>query len=163
MTKKNLNTQAVINELRGQSVFFRNSLQSTTPPEKPGSKTKRDNAKPSTIRSRTTSRAADRSISPSTKGSVDQSTGQSTDPLTDIDFLGPIVERPRAFYITQLVDRWLDEGVRYLKEKGLHKADRSVLVNALLHDPDLFQPGCLDQLKNRLLAHLTNRSLKRTS
>jgi hypothetical protein len=43
----------------------------------------------------------------------------------------------------------------------LHKADRSVLVNALLHDPALYQPASLDKIRARLLAHLTNKSLKR--
>ena len=54
--------------------------------------------------------------------SVDQSTNRpinrSTDQLIDVDKLGSIVDRPRAFYITQKVDRWLDEGVRYLRSKG---------------------------------------------
>ncbi len=97
--------------------------------------------------------------------STDRSTGrpidQSTNWPTDVEDLGPVVGKPRAFYVTQKVDRWLDEGVRYLKGKGLHKADRSVLVNSLLHNPGLFKPGFLDQIKRRLLAHLTNRSLRR--
>ena len=73
-----------------------------------------------------------------------------------------MVARPSAFYITQSVDRWLDEAVRYLKEKGLHKADRSVLMNAILHDPKLFEPNSLDGLRSRLLAHLTNKALKKS-
>jgi hypothetical protein len=97
--------------------------------------------------------------------SIDQLTNQSTqrpgDETTNVDTLGPVVERPRAFYITQKVDRWLDEAVHYLQEKGLYKADRSTLVNAMLHDPSLFAPASLDGLRSRLLAHLTNKSLKR--
>lgn len=92
---------------------------------------------------------------------IDKSTDQSIDQSTDIDLLGPVVDRPRAFYITQKIDRWLDEAVRYLREKGMHKADRSVLVNALLHDVDLYKTNHLDDLRRRLLAHLTNKSLKR--
>jgi hypothetical protein len=92
-----------------------------------------------------------------TDRSIDRSIGW----LVDIETLGPVVERPRAFYITEQVDRWLDEAVRYLKRKGLHKVDRSVLVNAILHNPALFSPGALDAMRARLLAHLTNKSLKR--
>jgi hypothetical protein len=120
-------------------------------------------------RDKLTSQPIDRSIDPSTNQStdrpIDQSTGQSTEQgrqeISAVDELGPVVDRPRAFYITAKVDRWLDEAVRYLQEKGVHKADRSVLVNALLHDPDLYQPASLDKLRASLLAHLTNKSLKR--
>ncbi len=96
-----------------------------------------------------------------TNQSVNQPIDQSTTRLTDGDELGPVVEKPKAFYITQKVDRWLDEAVRYLQEKGLYKVDRSILVNALLHKPELFKPDSLDGLRNQLLAHLTNKSLKR--
>lgn len=93
--------------------------------------------------------------------SIDQPTDSLIDSLSIVDELGPVVEKPKAFYITQKVDRWLDEAVRYCQEKGLYKVDRSILVNALLHNPELFKPGSLNGLRNRLLAHLTNKSLKR--
>ena len=101
------------------------------------------------------------SISQSTNLPATQSTNRSSDQLSRIDALGPIVDRPRAFYITLKVDRWLDESVRYLKVKGMHKMDRSVLLNSLLHNPLLFKPSSLDKIRNQLLAHLTNKSLKR--
>ena len=95
---------------------------------------------------------------------IGQSTGQSTDRSMDrsidIDTLGPVMDRPRAFYITHKVDRWLEDGIKYLREKGLYKVDRSILVNALLHDKKLYQPEYLDKLRGKLLAHLTNKSLK---
>ena len=97
----------------------------------------------------------------STNRPINQSIDQPTNPLTDVDELGPVVEKPKAFYITQKVDRWLDEAVRYCQEKGLYKVDRSILVNALLHNPELFKPESLNDLRNRLLAHLTNKSLRR--
>ena len=103
----------------------------------------------------------DQSIDQSTNRPIDQSTDQSTNQLSKVDKLGPIVDRPRAFYITQIVDRWLDDGVRHLRDKGIHKMDRSVLVNALLHNPDLYKPASLEMMRKRLLAHLTNKSLKR--
>ena len=88
-------------------------------------------------------------------------TDQSIDQLTEVDTLGPIVDRPRAFYITQRIDHWIDEAVFYLRDKGMHKMDRSVLVNTLLHNQELYKPNSLKKIRNRLLAHLTNRSLKR--
>ena len=60
-----------------------------------------------------------------------------------------------------VMDRWLDEAVRHLRDKGMHKMDRSILVNTLLHNPDLYKPGSLDLITKRLLAHMTNRALKR--
>jgi hypothetical protein len=105
--------------------------------------------------------SVDQSIDQSTDRPVIQSTNRSTDQLSRIEALGPIVDRPRAFYITLKVDRWLDEAVRYLKDKGMHKMDRSVLLNALIHTPTIFEPKSLDTIRNRLLAHLTNKSLKR--
>ena len=108
------------------------------------------------------------------EGKATQPTDQSTDRSTNrpidqsinwptaVEELGPVVGKPRAFYITQQVDGWLDEAVRYLRGKDLHKADRSVVVNALLHSPDLFKPNSLDKLRKRIVAHLTNKSLGRT-
>ena len=107
-------------------------------------------------------------------GKASQSTDQSTNRLTNrpidrpinwpttVEELGPVVGKPRAFYITQKVDVWLDDAVRYLRSTDLHKADRSVLMNVLLHSPDLFKPGSLDKLRKRILAHLTNKSMGRS-
>ena len=67
--------------------------------------------------------STDRSTERPTDRPIDKSTDRPIDQLTDVEALGPVVARPSAFYITQSVDRWLDEAVRYLKEKGLHKAD----------------------------------------
>jgi hypothetical protein len=114
-------------------------------------------AKKETKNNQSTSQSTDQS----TNRPIGKSIDQSTDPLTEVDELGPVVEKPKAFYITQKVDRWLDEAARYCQEKGLYKVDRSILVNALLHNPELFKPESLNGLRNRLLAHLTNKSLKR--
>jgi hypothetical protein len=117
----------------------------------------------------TINQSKDQRIKSKPKDLVDQSTDQSTNRLTDwltdsindVGELGPVVERPRAFYITQKVDEWLDEAVRYLRRKGMHKVDRSVLINALLHNEGLFKPRFLNTISKILLAHLTNKSLKR--
>lgn len=106
-------------------------------------------------------RLTDQSINRPISQSVNQPIDQPTNQFTDVDELGPVVEKPKAFYITQKVDRWLDEAVRYLQDKGLYKVDRSVLINALLHKPELFTHDSLDGLRSQLLAHLTNKSLRR--
>ena len=114
-------------------------------------------AKKETKNKQSTSQSTDQS----TNRPINQPIDQPINPLIDVDELGPVVEKPKAFYITQKVDRWLDDAVRYCQEKGLYKVDRSILVNALLHKPELFKPTSLDGIRNQLLAHLTNKSLKR--
>jgi len=96
-----------------------------------------------------------------TNQSTSQLTNRSIDQPIDLDSLGPVVDRPRAFYITRKVNQWLDKGVRYLRSKGIHKVDRSVLVNAILHTPEHYQSKSLDNLRKIVLIHLTNKSLKR--
>ena len=98
--------------------------------------------------------------------SVDQSTSQSTDQSTeqaiDMNGIGPVVARPLAFYVTQQVDAWLDEAVHYLRVQGLHKVDRSVIVNALLHDKMLYDKRNLKALRPKILAHMANKFMART-
>ena len=136
-----------------------------TPPRKRISAGEKEN-RPEKGADRPVDRPTDQPVDRSTDQPTAQSTSQSTDrPIGKsftVDALGPVVARPSSFYITQKLDRWLDEGVRYLREKGLHKADRSVLVNTLLHDPDLYKPAKLDKLRERVLVHMTNRTLRRS-
>jgi len=105
--------------------------------------------------------STDQSTNRSTNRPTDRLTDWLTDSIIDVDELGSVVERPRAFYITQKVDLWLNEAVRYLRGKGMHKVDRSVLLNALLHNEGLYKPRFLNKIRKRLLAHLTNKSLRR--
>jgi hypothetical protein len=156
------------------SPFFDTSGQKKSAPP-PGPPNKRKRTKPvaeketkvkpqvedSTVEGSTVDQSTDQSTSRPTGRPIDQSTDQLTDESTNIDALGPVVARPRAFYITQKLDRWLDEAVTYLKGKGMHKVDRSVLINALLHDPSLFESRSLDRIRPSLLTHLTNKFLRR--
>jgi hypothetical protein len=138
------------------------STQSPTPKVTPKPKEKKPvEVKKEIKNNQTTSQSTDQSTNRLINQSIDQPTDPSIDSLADVDKLGPVVEKPKAFYITQKIDRWLDEAVRYCQEKGLYKVDRSILVNALLHNPELFKQDALNGLRNRLLAHLTNKSLKR--
>ncbi|MFC2054780.1 hypothetical protein ACFLV7_10895 [Chloroflexota bacterium] len=105
--------------------------------------------------------STDQPTNRSTNRQTDRLIDWLTNPVTDVDELGPVVERPRAFYITQKLDLWLDEAVRYLKSKGMYKVDRSVLINALLHNEGFYTSSFLNTIRRRLLAHLTNKSLKR--
>ena len=70
--------------------------------------------------------STDQSTNRSTNRPTDRLTDWLTDSITDIDELGSVEERPRAFYITQKVDLWLDEAVRYLRGKGMHKSSETI-------------------------------------
>ena len=68
------------------------------------------------------------------------------------------MEKPRAFYITERLDRRLDEAVRYFKEEhGIKKVDRSVVVTAMLDTEARFSQDALDQLVDRVIEQLTSR------
>ena len=97
--------------------------------------------------------------------SASQSTGQSTNRLTGQPTSRPlskIVDRPKAFYITEALDENLDKAVTYLQKKhGIKKVDRSVIMNALLDDDTLWTDEALDQLVERVVSQLTSRLISR--
>jgi len=87
-----------------------------------------------------------------------QSPGESTHQSTGRSIGSPIVSRPKAFYITQRLDRRLDEAVRYFQQThGIKKADRSTIVNAILDDEATWSEETLDRLVGRVIGQLTNR------
>jgi hypothetical protein len=93
--------------------------------------------------------------------STRQSTHQSVDQPTHRPFT-KIVDRPKAFYITEGLDENLDKAVHYLQKKhGIKKVDRSVVVNALLDNNTLWTDEALDQLVERVVSQLTNRLISR--
>jgi hypothetical protein len=102
-------------------------------------------------------KSADQSTSQSTNQSTSQLINQSTSrPLTQI------VDRPKAFYITEGLDEKLDHAVMYLQKKhGIKKVDRSVIVNALLDNDELWTDQALDQLVERVVSQLTSRLMSR--
>jgi hypothetical protein len=97
------------------------------------------------------------STSQSTRQSTNQSIGQPTKrPFTKI------VDRPKAFYITEGLDENLDKAVTYLQKKhGIKKVDRSVVVNALLDNDTLWTDEALDQLIDKVMSQLTSRLMSR--
>ena len=97
--------------------------------------------------------------------STSQSTDQSTNQLISQPINQPItkiVDRPKAFYITEGLDEKLDKAVTYLQKKhGIKKVDRSVIVNALLDNETLWTDEALDQLVERVVSQLTSRLISR--
>src|SRR5215210_5065541 len=58
-----------------------------------------------------------------------------------------VMERPKAFYITERLDRKLDEAVRRFQDiHGIKKVDRSVVVTAMLDNEELWSTKSLDKL-----------------
>ena len=103
-----------------------------------------------------THETTDRPTDKATSRATGQSTAQSTEgPIPRLK----IVDRPKAFYITEDVDQWIDRAVQHFRKQGLRKVDRSTVVNAILHNPDLWQAVSLDRLTERVVRHLTNRSI----
>jgi hypothetical protein len=95
--------------------------------------------------------------SQSTRQSTNQLIGQPTNRPTT-----KIVDRPKAFYITEGLDEKLDKAVVYLQKKyGVKKVDRSVIVNALLDNDTLWTDEALDQLVERVVSQLTSRLVSR--
>jgi len=69
-----------------------------------------------------------------------------------------IVDRPKAFYITERLDKHLDHAVRYFQEKhGIKKVDRSTIVNALLDNAANWTEEALDVVLDKVISQLTSR------
>src|SRR5215217_3248045 len=96
---------------------------------------------------------------------MSQSTRQSTNQFISQPMNRPftkLVDRPKAFYITEGLDEKLDQAVTYLQKKhGIKKVDRSVVVNALLDNDTLWTDEALDQLVERVVSQLTSRLMSR--
>ncbi len=93
----------------------------------------------------------------STKKSATQLTNRQTNQSTSQP-TGKVVDRPKAFYITEWLDRRLDEAVRYFQERhGIRKVDRSIIVNAMLDNDGQWSDDALDKLVSRVIKQLTSR------
>ena len=104
-------------------------------------------------RTQSTNRLTNQSTKQSTRQSMKRLTRQST-----TRFDNKIVDKPKAFYITERLDKKLDEAVRYLQEAhGIKKADRSTLVNAILDNEANWTGESLDLLVDRVISLLTSR------
>ena len=107
------------------------------------------------------SRPAEKHESQSLSSVNDQSVDQSTDwsarlPLPHHG--SKVVDRPKAFYITQRLDHRIDDAVRYFQEQfRIRKVDRSTVVNAMLDNDELWGEEALDRLADRVISYLTSR------
>jgi hypothetical protein len=69
-----------------------------------------------------------------------------------------VMERPKAFYITERLDKKLDGAVRHFQDvHGIKKVDRSVVVTAMLDNESLWSDKSLDKLVDRVMSELTSR------
>ncbi len=92
-----------------------------------------------------------------TSQSVGQSTSRSVS-RPNYPGYSKTVDRPKAFYITERLDRKLDEAVRYLQDThGIKKVDRSTIINALLDNDAYWTDKSLDLLVDRVISQLTSR------
>jgi hypothetical protein len=113
--------------------------------------------------------AQESSPNQSTEQSINQSTDQSINRLTERltnRFTHPtstkVMDKPRGFYITEQLNKHIDEAVRYYQEKhNLKKVDRSIVVTALLDNEANWTEEALDLLLDRILNQLTSRLTNR--
>ena len=109
--------------------------------------------------------STEQSINQSTVQSTVQSIHRLTERLTN-RFNHPtrikVMDKPRGFYITEQLNKHIDEAVRYYQEKhNLKKVDRSIVVTALLDNEANWTEEALDLLLDRILNQLTSRLVNR--
>jgi hypothetical protein len=101
----------------------------------------------------------------STTQSIDQSIDRLTDRLTSRlthPVSSKVMDKPRGFYITEQLNKRIDEAVRYYQEAhNLKKVDRSIVVTALLENESNWTEEALDLLLDRVISQLTNRLTNR--
>src|SRR5437763_8713572 len=110
---------------------------------------------PSSVQSTTQSinQPANRSTSPSASQTPHRSNSQPAS-----SYRSKIVDKPKAFYITERLDKRIDEAVRYFQEKhGIRKVDRSTLVNVLLDNDAAWTEEALDLVLEKVIGQLTSR------
>lgn len=71
--------------------------------------------------------------------------------------LGPIPDRPTAFYLPDSINKQIDEAVKYYAKTHKIKADRSAVVAALLGKKQVWNPQALDSMLPELKEQLSNR------
>jgi hypothetical protein len=137
--------------------------------EESRSKEVAQSGQPEETQQKASSPSNDQLIAQSTKQSIkpstDQSTGRSTNRLLHQrthPSSSKVMDKPRAFYITEQVNKRIDEAVAYYQEKHkLAKVDRSIVVTALLEKESNWTEKALDLLMERVINQLTSRLLNR--
>ncbi len=150
MSKKTLKTDDIANELSGASLFFQQAKPDQEPAEQPPQP-----PEPERLTEKPTDGVIGRSTTQLANQSTNQPISQSTSRLAKSS---RVLDRPKAFYITERLDRRLDEAVRYLQEThGIRKVDRSTVVNALLDNEANWTEEALDLVVDRVISQLTSR------
>ena len=120
-------------------------------------------ASPSRSQHASTEQPTHQPIDKTASQSVSQPTSQSTSQFTPVSE-HKTVERPKSFYITVRLDKRLDEAVRYFQEvHGIKKADRSILLNAMLDNDAQWTGEALDLLVARIISILTNKLVSQST
>lgn len=147
--KKKLNTDSVMNELKGGSGFFPSqpTSQEATPPVQQST-------------NQSTEQSTNELVGRPTSKSIKQSTNQAVSSPTDADQT-TILGRPKAFYITQKQDEELDIAAKnlgkYLEGKLSQKVDRSTVIRLLLEEADLTNKETTKRLASRLVSRLISQ------
>ncbi len=167
---KHLDEAAMQNELSTSAFFQSFAPKPSAEPPVPG-------AKPSVAtppsNSQSTNQSIDRSVDQSTRevenqssgGPVDRSTqrpaGRVVNPLAhrmNRHVTNRVVDRPKAFYITERLNEHIDDAVRYFQQQhGIRKMDRSAVINVLLDNEANWTEEALDLVLDRVLSELASR------
>ncbi len=176
--KKQLNADAVLNELKGASVFFpakeveQNAERTAITPlsklpidecgDAPSAREKMSDSAQGAAANQPSGKPkdqlVDQSASLSSTQLVDESTEQSTSQSFDTS---TVLGRPKAFYITKRQDEDLDRAVEKLQkkigEKINQKIDRSTVMRLLLEENNLASDETISKLAHRLARRLISQ------
>ena len=160
--KKPVNADAIANELREGSAFFRQAREqvATEEPAAAGALTA-DEPTPSMVdrpANRSAGRSASQSTDPSTTPPAKPTPAAAAVPAFDTS---AILGRPKSFYITERQDRELDIAVGKLQEKlngrGNQKVDRSTVMRLLLEVNNITDDETVDRLAGHLVSRLVSQ------
>ncbi len=160
--KKPVNADAIANELREGSAFFRQAREhvTTEEPAAAASLTADEPTPPVASQPvrRSASRSASRSTDRSTAARAKSSPTVGGAPAFDTSV---ILGRPKSFYITEQQDRDLDVTVSKLQEKlngrGNQKVDRSTVMRLLLEVNNITDDETVDRLASHLVSRLVSQ------
>ena len=97
--------------------------------------------------------------------SIDQSINRLANQAINQSISSPsdkVMDKPRGFYITERLNKRIDEAVRYYQEKhNIQKVDRSIIVTVLLDNEANWTEETLDLLLAKVINQLTNRLTNR--
>lgn len=140
--KKKLNTDSIMNELKGGSGFFPGRQSAEAP-------------------SQMVEEPSGQLTNQSTSRPTGQSTNKAVSQPTNKQDASPILGRPKAFYITQKQDELLDDVVKSLSKalegKINQKIDRSTVVRLLIEEANLQSKETVSRLSSRLINRLISQ------